>query len=73
MDNLCSGCLRPSIHDVCFPCVMARHKAVLLKRCVCPKRERRPRMVRAMARQWVACDRCLGMIRKPPHVPMGRK
>lgn len=67
----CEGCLqeldalsRAGIYNVCMSCTVARHKAVLRKRCVCRKKQRRERQCKAYSRIWIACDRCLGQVRQ---------
>jgi hypothetical protein len=67
----CEGCLEAldgiSIiggYRVCMPCTQARHKAVLRRKCVCRKAQRRPKQCKAGSRKWVACLRCLGSVRQ---------
>lgn len=50
---------------ICMECVKARAKVASgNKRCVCTKRFQRPRTVETKHRSWVACDRCLGVVKQ---------
>lgn len=67
----CTGCGKrlgtiEAIHwNVCMECTRARAATVARHgRCACG-REARPRAVKALGREWRACDRCLGTIRQP--------
>jgi ribosomal protein L21 len=64
----CEGCLtvgRTDSYSVCMTCTVARHKAVLSKKCVCKKKDKRESHIkRTGSRQWTTCLRCLGTIRQ---------
>lgn len=68
----CEGCEKflPDMdialgYYVCFPCTKARHKAVLRKKCVCKKAEKRESHIKRVgSRTWISCLRCLGQIKQ---------
>lgn len=69
----CEGCAQRIITpgeramgwEVCLDCTKARARAAFTRRCTCGRRAR-PTGVKGRpgARQWVACERCLGTIRQ---------
>lgn len=67
----CDGCgdelstLEALQWSVCLPCTRARHRAAVHGKCTCG-RKRRERIVSTSVRAWVACDRCLGVVRALP-------
>jgi hypothetical protein len=58
------GAIEATQFSVCLPCTVARHKAVVKKKCCCRKVDKRPRTIDVKFRGWVACDRCLGTIKQ---------
>lgn len=72
----CTACLKPKLvdgYDVCFTCTKARHAAVMRRKCVCRKADKRPRKVDLGFRAFETCDRCLGTIRHLPDPPRRRR
>ena len=67
---ICEGCGNESFHWVCMPCVKARAKAAMTKKCTCGK-QKRPVFKKTSWRAWESCLRCLGTIRQLPDPPRG--
>jgi predicted amidophosphoribosyltransferase len=68
----CSGCGTPTLAwtDPCWECVKARARTATNRgRCTCPAKLKRPRPVDVGHRAWLACDRCLGVIKNLPDPP----
>jgi len=68
----CEGCGTPlgviegQRWQVCLDCTKARHRAAMNgQRCTCGAK-RNERVVTTPNRAWVACDRCLGVVRNLP-------
>lgn len=64
----CEGCgeemlFSPGLHDVCWSCVKARHRAAMTHRCSCGKKKR-PVIVKQGGRDVTKCRRCLGAVTK---------
>ena len=74
-DVLCEGCGKPldaitlamcgSGPKVCTPCVKARQRAAVARKCCCGKQRREnPEVHRMGSRRWHTCFRCLGTTRQ---------
>jgi hypothetical protein len=63
----CTGCGEPMdspSYDVCFQCVKARHRAVVMRKCCCGNKRRPTEVKRMASRTWISCHRCLGQIKQ---------
>lgn len=61
----CEACGEETHLSPCFPCVKARHRAAMKKKCVCGKKKQRPsEEKRVGSRRWISCLRCLETIRQ---------
>lgn len=59
----CEGCGEAGLFNVCMPCVKARHRAAVTRRCSCG-RKRREVLKAHLGREWISCERCLGTVRQ---------
>lgn len=69
MKMICEGCEEEFIniidqHPICTPCVRARHKAVLARKCVCRSKKHTKECNNGMGRRWLSCLRCLGTVKQ---------
>lgn len=60
----CTGLMLDLNYAVCWECTKARHNAVLSRKCVCRKIDRKEKLCQTGSRQWLACQRCLGVIKQ---------